>query len=524
MIRRNPLDSRLFCGAVGVAVLFCALEIAGRTGLIDPLAFPPASAVAGRAASLVTDPEFLSDVASTLGVWALGLLATVAVAVPAGFLLGSLPRVESALRPIMEFLRPIPSIALIPLALTLFSDRFDMKITLIVYAATWPVLINTMYGLKDVDPLAKETLRSFDSASWPCSGGYRCRAPRRSSPPASGWPPRSRSSWRSAWSCWAAAPTASAVLSWRRRRPEPDGAHHRRLRLGWRHRRGHQRPVRAGGAAALPLAQRPYGGGVMNGALRAAGRLWPVPVVLMLWEAVTRGAELPAFPPPSRIAAAMHEMWLTGPAERLWLSDAALTNIPASTGRLLAGWALAGVAGVTLGIALGRSPCSSASWTPSSSSPGPSPAHAAAVLHGVVRHRPADADQRDRVRRRLADSDQRVRGARHVDRQHLDVARVFGMPGGQRLLRVILPSAMPKIFAGLRISLSLALILMVISELVGSTDGIGFQLLDAQRSYDLAGVWGAIVALGVLGYAFNAAFLAVERRVLSWHRSARQTA
>jgi NitT/TauT family transport system permease protein len=161
VIRRNPLDSRLLCGAAGVVGLFCVLEVAGRTGLIDPLAFPLASTVVSRAASLVTDPEFLSDVASTLGVWALGLLVTVAFAVPAGFLLGSLPRVESALRPITEFLRPIPSIAMIPLALTLFSDRFDMKITLIVYAATWPVLINTMYGLKDVDPLAKETLRSF---------------------------------------------------------------------------------------------------------------------------------------------------------------------------------------------------------------------------------------------------------------------------------------------------------------------------------------------------------------------------
>jgi NitT/TauT family transport system permease protein len=159
--RRKPLDNRLLCGALGVAGLFCVMEVAGRTGLIDPLVFPLASTVLGRAAALVTDGEFLSDVTSTLGAWALGLLFTVALAVPAGFLLGSLPRVESALRPILEFLRPIPSIALIPLALAVFSDRFDMKVTLIVYAATWPVLINTMYGLKDVDPLAKETLRSF---------------------------------------------------------------------------------------------------------------------------------------------------------------------------------------------------------------------------------------------------------------------------------------------------------------------------------------------------------------------------
>ncbi|WP_436759442.1 ABC transporter permease [Streptosporangium sp. V21-05] len=161
MTRRNPLDSRLLCGALGVAGLFCVMEAAGRAGLIDPLAFPLVSTVLGRAVALVTDGEFLSDVVSTLGAWATGLLITVAIAVPAGFLLGSLPRVENALRPIVEFLRPIPSIALIPLALAVFSERFDMKVTLVVYAATWPVLINTMYGLKDVDPLAKETLRSF---------------------------------------------------------------------------------------------------------------------------------------------------------------------------------------------------------------------------------------------------------------------------------------------------------------------------------------------------------------------------
>ncbi|MER5318736.1 ABC transporter permease [Streptosporangium roseum] len=161
MIGRRLLDSKPLCGALGAAGLFCVLEATGRTGLISPIVFPLASTVLGRAAELATDADFLLDVVSTLGAWALGLLLTVMIAVPAGFVLGTLPRAETALRPILEFLRPIPSLALIPLALALFSDRFDMKITLIVYAATWPVLMNTLYGLKDVDPLAKETLRSF---------------------------------------------------------------------------------------------------------------------------------------------------------------------------------------------------------------------------------------------------------------------------------------------------------------------------------------------------------------------------
>ncbi|WP_239514336.1 ABC transporter permease [Streptosporangium sp. 'caverna'] len=262
-----------------------------------------------------------------------------------------------------------------------------------------------------------------------------------------------------------------------------------------------------------------------KGVLRVIGRLWPVPAVLVLWELITRGAELPAFPPPSRIAAAMYTMWLTGPAERLWLSDAALTNIPASVGRLLAGWALAGVAGVTLGVALGRSPLLFRFADPliqfARAIPPPMLLPFFMALFAIGPRMQINVIAFGIVWPILINA---CEGARHVDRQHLDAATVFGLRGRERLFRIILPSAMPKIFAGLRVSLSLALILMVISELVGSTDGIGFQLLDAQRSYDLAGVWGSIVLLGALGYAFNAAFLAVERRVLSWHRSARQPA
>ena len=61
----------------------------------------------------------------------------------------------------MEFLRPIPSVALIPLAILLFGQGLQLKTALIVYACTWPVLFNTIYGVQDVDPLAKDTARSF---------------------------------------------------------------------------------------------------------------------------------------------------------------------------------------------------------------------------------------------------------------------------------------------------------------------------------------------------------------------------
>ena len=93
--------------------------------------------------------------------WAVGLAVTIAVAVPAGLVLGSVPLVRSATRALIEFLRPIPSVSLIPLAALLLGAGLRLTVTLIVYAAVWPVLFNTIYGLDDVDPAAKDTLRAF---------------------------------------------------------------------------------------------------------------------------------------------------------------------------------------------------------------------------------------------------------------------------------------------------------------------------------------------------------------------------
>lgn len=155
------MGSRVVRGGVGVAGLLVAAEIAGRTGLMDTRIMPLASTVLAGVARLAADAEFLRDALVTLQVWAAGLLLATLLAVPAGVLLGSLPRAEAALRPLIEFLRPIPSVALIPLVALIFAADSQVKTTVIVYAACWPVLVNTMYGLHDVDPVAKDTMRSF---------------------------------------------------------------------------------------------------------------------------------------------------------------------------------------------------------------------------------------------------------------------------------------------------------------------------------------------------------------------------
>jgi ABC-type nitrate/sulfonate/bicarbonate transport system permease component len=117
-----------------------------------------------------------------------------------------------------------------------------------------------------------------------------------------------------------------------------------------------------------------------------------------------------------------------------------------------------------------------------------------------------------------------IDGVAGVDPTLRETARVYDIAPRDRLLRVTLPAAAPQIFAGMRTSLSLALILMVISEMVASSNGIGYFVLQSQRSFAIPEMWSGILLLGILGYVLNAIFLLVERRVLRWHRGARASA
>lgn len=263
-------------------------------------------------------------------------------------------------------------------------------------------------------------------------------------------------------------------------------------------------------------------GGRLRGLVR---HLWTVPLLVAAWEAAARAAESNFFPPPSAIVTRLRELWFSGPATRLFLSDAALADFLPSLGRMFGGWALACLGGIALGVAIGRSGTLAGFVDPliefGRAIPPPTliplfivlfkvdtRMQLATVVYGVVWPVLVNA----------------VDGARYVDRQHTETARVFGLTRFERLTRVILPAAAPKIFAGLRLSLSLALILMVVSELAGSaTSGIGYELLYAQQNFDLPGMWGTIALLGVLGLLLNSSFLVVERRTLAWHRRAGRT-
>ncbi|WP_225823682.1 ABC transporter permease [Streptomyces naphthomycinicus] len=148
-------------GLLGALLAFGACEGVARAGVVRHSYLPPASDVLVRAVRLAGDRAFLDGVGVTLRAWALGLGLACLIAVPLGLLLGAVPVVEAAVRAIVEFLRPLPSVALIPLVSLLLGAGTGTEVTLIAYASLWPVLFNTVHGLGETDPLAKDTLRAF---------------------------------------------------------------------------------------------------------------------------------------------------------------------------------------------------------------------------------------------------------------------------------------------------------------------------------------------------------------------------
>jgi len=117
-----------------------------------------------------------------------------------------------------------------------------------------------------------------------------------------------------------------------------------------------------------------------------------------------------------------------------------------------------------------------------------------------------------------------VEGVRAVDQVLIDTARSYRISGLSRLRHLTLPAAGPQIFAGLRQALSIAIILMVISEMFAAREGLGFAIIQFQRTFAIPEMWSGTILLGLLGFVLATLFRMVERRVLFWYFGQRAAA
>lgn len=153
-------------GIVGAVVVLLAWELVARGGLFDEATLPTASAVASALAVAVGEGAVLAPVGQTMRGWALGLVVVAATAVPLGVLIGRVEVVYRGMRPIFEFMRPIPGVTFLPLLLLMFGPTTTMKVWMVALAAFWPLMFQTYYGVKALEPVTLETARVFNMSTF----------------------------------------------------------------------------------------------------------------------------------------------------------------------------------------------------------------------------------------------------------------------------------------------------------------------------------------------------------------------
>lgn len=157
---------RLTLPLLGIAGFVGLWEVLPRLGVVPSDFLPPASEVLGVLGEQAASLTFWQAVLDTVTAWALGLAIAFVAAVVLGFVVGSMPVLQAFTRSTVEFLRPIPSVALIPLAALLFSTDIRSTLLLVVYASFWQVYIQVLHGVVDTDPVAEETARSYRLRFW----------------------------------------------------------------------------------------------------------------------------------------------------------------------------------------------------------------------------------------------------------------------------------------------------------------------------------------------------------------------
>jgi ABC-type nitrate/sulfonate/bicarbonate transport system permease component len=153
-------------GALGLLGLAALQEIVPRVGLVSPHYLPPFTTMLAALAREASTAAFWRAVLDTIEGWSLGLFIAVLGGIVAGVLIGSLRGLRTATASTIEFLRPIPSVALIPVAVLLYGARLHATLLLVVYASFWPVLLQVMHGIADVDPVARDTALSYRFTPW----------------------------------------------------------------------------------------------------------------------------------------------------------------------------------------------------------------------------------------------------------------------------------------------------------------------------------------------------------------------
>lgn len=254
--------------------------------------------------------------------------------------------------------------------------------------------------------------------------------------------------------------------------------------------------------------------------LRWTTRWGLVIVLIACWQWISGVAGSIFFPTPVEIVQRMGKLWFSGSPSTLFLTELIKVDVLTSLGRAMGGWVIACVVGIALGLCIGQWPKVAAYVDPPvnymRSLPKPAIIPIFLLVLGATDTMRVGFIAFGCLWPILLNT---IQGVRSVDPLYREAARAYKISRLTTIFKVVLPAALPKIAAGMRIALSLALILMVLSELTFSENGLGHFLIESQRSYQTVNLWAAIVLLGLIGYGLNVGFVALEHKLLGWHRA-----
>ena len=247
----------------------------------------------------------------------------------------------------------------------------------------------------------------------------------------------------------------------------------------------------------------------------------PIAAIFSIWQlAVVLNPPAPFFPAPFAIVANMWEM--------LFGSEKAVQQVFVgeflqTVGRMALGFALGAIWGIIIGTVMGLSRQTRETVNP---------------IVEFLRSIPATATLPLFIILLGGGDDMRVafiaygvswfvlintaQGVGSIHKTMLDLGKVFRVSPARRLFSIVLPAAMPKIFAGLRIASTAALLLAIVSEFMLASNGIGYMLVQAQGRFQLLNMWSWMLSLAILGLIINSLLEFIEGKVLAWHRLSRQ--
>lgn len=237
-------------------------------------------------------------------------------------------------------------------------------------------------------------------------------------------------------------------------------------------------------------------------------RSWLPIALVVAWWIGSAGSSSPYFPPLSEILETFRADWL--------FTNVGSDLLP-SLARFGLGFLIASLLGVAIGMLIGLNPTARRLTLPIiqflRSIPPPALLPIALLFFGITSSMNVAIIVIGAVWPTVLNTED---GVRSVDPQLQNVSRSYRLSAFERIAFVVLPAASPQIFAGLRVTLQISIVLIVVSEMVGAVNGVGFYVITAQQSFAINETWAGTILLGLIGYFATLVFVQIEKRVLAW--------